>query len=200
MSGRFGRAPLVAFAVLVYLFLFAPILIVIGNALNADASLSTWGGVTARWFKQMFEDDVVIEGIRNSVVIASVATLVATVLGTLAAVGLQRSGRILAATTNASTYSRLIMPELVLAIGLLLAFQAVAWPLGMATVIIGHVAFYTAYVIMIVAARLARRDPHVEEAARDLGATPIRRRPGHAAGGATGNSRLGVARVRVLNG
>jgi spermidine/putrescine transport system permease protein len=174
VSRRLRQAPLYGFVVLVYTFLFAPIVLVVVNAANADESLSSWGGLTTRWFDQMFHDEVVIEGIRNSLAIAAVATFIATILGSLAAFGLRRSGPVVRATTNASTYSRLIMPELVLAVGLLLTFQAVDWPLGTVTVIVGHAALYTAYVIMIVGARLARRDPHVEEAARDLGATPLR--------------------------
>ncbi len=174
MSRRMRRAPLLVFVVLVYVFLFAPIVLVMVNALNADASLTSWGGPTTRWFEQMFDDEVVLEGIRNSLLIATIATLVATVLGTLAAIGLRSAGRAVRATTNVSTYSRLIMPELVLAVGLLLTFRAVDWRLGMGTVIVGHAGLYTAYVIMLVSARLARRDPHVEEAARDLGATPAR--------------------------
>lgn len=159
--------PLFGFVFLIYAFLFAPIFLVMVNAVNADAGLTHWGGATMRWFEQMFADDVVLEGIRNSLLIASAA-----VLGTLAAIGLRRSSRGVGAATNVSTYSRLIMPELVLVVGLLLAFQAVSWPLGIGTVIIGHAGLYTAYVIMIVSARLARRDPHIDEAARDLGASP----------------------------
>ncbi|MER8569368.1 ABC transporter permease [Mesorhizobium sp. M0924] len=168
------QVPLYSFVILIYSFLFLPIILLIANSLNADDRMTAWGGLTTRWFRQMFANEVVLEGIRNSLVIAAFTTLLATVTGTLAAIGLRRAGHTLRAVTGASTYSRLLMPELVLVVGLLLAFKAVNWPRGFGTVIIGHTSLYTAYVIMVVGARLARRDPYIEEAARDLGATPAR--------------------------
>jgi spermidine/putrescine transport system permease protein len=168
------RLPLYGFVGLVYLFLFAPIVLVVVNSLNADPDLIKWGGFTLKWFDQALSNDLVVEGIRNSLLIAGIVTAVAVVVGTLAAIGLRNAGRGIRIVTDATTYSRLIMPELVLAIGLLLAFRAMGYPLGMVTVTIGHAAFYTAYVILIVSARLSRRDRFVEEAARDLGATPLR--------------------------
>ncbi|RUW50381.1 MAG: ABC transporter permease subunit [Mesorhizobium sp.] len=174
MTRALRQVPLYSFVILVYMFLFVPIVLVIANSVNGDANMAEWGGLTTRWFKQMFEDDVVLEAIRNSLLIATATTAISTATGTLAAIGLRRAGWTVRAVTNASTYSRLLMPELVLVVGLLVTFQAVNWPRGFGTVVIGHASLYTAYVIMIVSARLARRDPYIEEAARDLGATAAR--------------------------
>jgi spermidine/putrescine transport system permease protein len=168
------RAPLYGFVGLVYLLLFAPIALVIANAVNADPDLTEWGGFTTRWLREAVQRDIVIEGLRNSLLIAAACTVISGLVGTLAAVSLRTAGRAVRALTDLTTYSRLIMPELVAAIGLLLTFRALGYPLSMATVIVGHAAFYTAYVIVIVRARLSRRDPFVEDAARDLGATPLR--------------------------
>jgi spermidine/putrescine transport system permease protein len=159
---------------LIIMFLFAPIVIVVLDSFNADASLTHWGGFTTHWYSVAAHDGSVTSAVKTSLEIAVLTTVIATGLGTSAAVGMRRAGRGLRRINDLTTYGRLIMPELVLAIGLLLAFRAVNFPLGIATIVIGHVTLFTAYAILVVSARLAGRDASTEEAARDLGATPMR--------------------------
>lgn len=170
----FKSLPLYIFAALVFAFLFAPIGLVIVNSFNQDPTLISWEGFTTKWYVVAASNPTVTNAVNRSLQIAIITTLVATVLGTLAAVGIRGAGRVARGAMDATTYARLIVPELVLAIGLLLLFQAVGFPLGFAAVVVGHVTLYTAFSIIIVSATLANRDPATEEAARDLGATAVR--------------------------
>jgi ABC-type spermidine/putrescine transport system permease subunit II len=166
--------PLYAFVALVFAFLFAPIVVVVLNSFNADASLVHWGGFTTHWYSVAAHNQTVRDSVKTSLEIAVMTTVVATALGTLGAVGLRRAPRALRAASDLTTFGRLIMPELVLAIGLLLVFRAANFPLGITTIVIGHVSLFAAYAVLIVSARLAGRDPATDEAARDLGANAIR--------------------------
>lgn len=167
-------APLRIFVGLVYLFLFTPILLVLVNSFNADSTLTSWGGLTAHWYSVAANDETVVGAAKTSLEVAIVSTAVATLVGTLAAVGIRRSRRTLRAATSSTAYARIVMPELVLAIGLLLTFKMFNWQLGFWAVVVGHVTLFSAYAIIIVGSRLASRDGSLEEAARDLGATAFR--------------------------
>jgi spermidine/putrescine transport system permease protein len=172
----FDRRPwgLYAFVVLVYLFLFAPILMVVVNSFNADRSLVGWGGFTLHWYRNAWSNEFVREGAKNSLFVAGVVTLISAILGTLAALALERSRRWTRAVIDGTTYARIVIPELVLALSLLIFLARIDFPRGLGSVIVGHVVFNSAYVTVIVSARLAARDPATDEAARDLGASPFR--------------------------
>lgn len=167
-------APLRIVVGLVYLFLFAPIVLVAANSFNADKTLTSWGGFTGHWYSVAIHDETIVSAAKTSIEVAVVSTAVATLVGTLAAVGIRHSRRTLRAATGTTAYARIVMPELVLAIGLLLTFKMFGWSLGFRAVVIGHVTLFTAYAIVIVGSRLASRDASLEEAARDLGATAFR--------------------------
>ncbi len=166
--------PLYIFVTLVFVFLFAPIGLVIVNSFNQDTTLAAWGGFTTKWYSVAMNDTTVIGAVKTSLKIAIITTLIATVIGTLAAVGIRRSRSVVRRAMDVMTYARLIVPELVFAIGLLLTFRAVGFPLGITAVVVGHVTLYTAFVIIVVSATLAGRSPATDEAARDLGATAVR--------------------------
>jgi ABC-type spermidine/putrescine transport system permease subunit II len=166
--------PLYIVVAAVFAFLFAPIALVLVNSFNSDPDLVHWGGFTTRWYGVARDDPLVVSAAWQSFKIACLSTAVACVLGTLGALGLRGSGRLLRTASDITTYGRLIMPELVLAIGLLLMFRALNVSLGVTTIVVGHVTLFTAYAVIIVSARLAGRDPSTEEAARDLGATALR--------------------------
>ena len=101
-------------------------------------------------------------------------TAASAVLGTIAALALSRSRRWTRALLSGVTYARIVIPELVIALALLIFFTRIGFPRGVASIILGHIVFDSAYVTIIVGARLATRDPATDEAARDLGATPWR--------------------------
>jgi spermidine/putrescine transport system permease protein len=157
------------YAILVYAFLHVPLLILAIFSFNSS-KFTVWEGFSLHWYGAAFADRELIESAANSLIIAIFATLLATIIGTLAAYGLwKRSSPWLAG----SMYLSLVTPEIVTGVSLLAFFQ---WSfrflhlrLGMHTVILAHVAFSVAYVAVVVMARLRTFDPALEEAALDLG-------------------------------
>jgi spermidine/putrescine transport system permease protein len=164
--------PLYVYAVLLYGFIFAPILFLIVNSVNADRYGETWNGFTTQWYVEAWSSPGVIEATRNSLLVAAASTAVSLVLGTLAALG--RRLRWVALVIDASSLARILIPEVVLALSVLVFLTSIGFVRGFATIVIGHTLFSTAYVSIIVAARLARVTPATWEAARDLGATAWR--------------------------
>lgn len=160
-----------AYAVLIYAFLHVPLLVLAMFSFNASR-YSTWTGFSLEWYRATFSDAHLAQAAWNSLVIAIASMVVSTVAGTLCAYGLWRRG---SAWLSGSLYLSLMTPEIVTGISLLALFQwmfrYVNLQLGMHTVILAHVAFSIAYVVVVVIARLRTFDPALEEAAMDLGAS-----------------------------
>ena len=165
------RRLLPLYVVAFYAFLHLPIAILAVFSFN-QSRFTVWEGFSLRWYRAAFEDPQLAEGALNSLVIAVTATALATVAGTLAAYGLWKRGSPLLA---GSLYLSLVTPEIVMGVSLLAFFQWMfRFPglrLGLHTVILAHVTFSLAYVVVVVLARLRTLDPALEEAAMDLGAT-----------------------------
>ncbi len=162
---------LAVYAAAVYLFLHVPLLILAVFSFNASR-FTVWQGFSLRWYGAILQDPQLAESAWNSIVIALAATLLSTIAGTLCAYGLWRRRSPL---ISGSLYLSLVTPEIVTGISLLALFQwSFRWlhlRMGLHTVILAHVAFSIAYVVIVVAARLRTFDPALEEAALDLGAT-----------------------------
>ena len=162
---------LAVYASAAYLFLYLPLAVLAVFSFN-DSKLAVWRGFTFTWYTRVFHDSALLEGTLNSLTIALVATIVSTALGTLLAYALwKRSFPLL---TN-SLYLSLLTPEIVTGISLLAFFEWIFRylhvQLGMHTVILAHISFSLAYVVIVVLARLRTFDPALEEAGLDLGAT-----------------------------
>ncbi len=158
------------YAVLLFAFLHLPLLILAVFSFNSS-KFTLWEGFSLRWYQAAFSNVELAEATGNSLIIATIATAVATLLGTLCAYGLwKRRSKLLAG----SLYLSLVTPEIVSGVALLALFQFVfrflSIQLGMHTVILAHVSFSLAYVVVVVSARLRTMDPALEEAALDLGA------------------------------
>ena len=157
----------------IYAFLHAPLLVLAVFSLNASR-FTVWEGFSLRWYQAAWADPELIESAGNSLMIAVAATALATVIGTLAAYALWKRG---SAWLSGSMYLSLATPEIVTGVSLLAFFQWVFrflnLRLGMHTVILAHVGFSIAYVVVVVMARLRTFDPALEEAALDLGATDL---------------------------
>ena len=170
MNRRPGRG-LAFYAVCAYAFLHVPLLILAVFSFNS-ARFSVWGGFSLNWYRAVAADSNLIESSVNSLMIAVAATAFATVLGTLAAYGLWKRG---SGWLSGSMYLSLVTPEIVTGVSLLALFQWIFrflhLRLGMHTVILAHVGFSLAYVVVVVLARLRGFDRTQEEAAMDLGAT-----------------------------
>jgi spermidine/putrescine transport system permease protein len=166
-------------SLLVYAFLYIPLVIVVIFSFNDSKLNAEWVGFTTSWYAKLFADEAMLEATLNSILIASVAAAIATVLGTMAGISMHRfRPRILPFLV----FTPVAMPEILLGVSLLIFFLNGAQPLfgalgieftlGLATVVIAHVTFCIGFVAIIVRARLAGMDESVFEAARDLGATP----------------------------
>jgi spermidine/putrescine transport system permease protein len=163
-------AALSIYALSAYLFLHLPLLILAAFSFN-ESRFTVWQGFSLQWYRAALNDPQLIEASWNSLIIAVVATLASTIVGTLCAYGLwKRNSPVLAG----SLYLSLVTPEIVTGISLLAFYQWVfrflRVQLGMHTVILAHVAFSIAYVVIVVLARLRTVDAQLEEAALDLGA------------------------------
>lgn len=162
---------LAVYAAAAYAFLYLPLVILGVFSFNASR-FTVWEGFSLRWYRAALENSQLLEASWNSLVIAVTATAVATALGTLCAYGLFKRR---SAAVAAGLYLSLVTPEIVTGISLLAFFE---WlfryadvRLGMHTVVLAHVTFCLAYVVLVVLARLRTLDPALEEAAMDLGAT-----------------------------
>ena len=160
-----------AYAALICCFLHIPLLVLALFSLNSS-KFTVWEGFSLHWYRAALADHELLESAGNSLIIAIVATLIATGIGTLAAYGLWKKASNL---LSSALYMSLVTPEIVTGVSLLAFFQ---WTfrflhlrLGMHTVILAHVAFSVAYVVVVVMARLRNFDVSLEEAALDLGAT-----------------------------
>ena len=162
---------LAVYAAAAYAFLHAPLLVLIVFSFNASR-FTVWEGFSLHWYQATLADAHLGEAAWNSLIIAVVATILATAIGTLCAYALWKKR---SAWLSGSLYLSLVTPEIVTGISLLAFFQwtfrYLGVKLGMHTVIAAHVAFSIAYVVIVVMARLRTFDPALEEAALDLGAT-----------------------------
>ncbi|HMF75568.1 MAG TPA: ABC transporter permease [Bryobacteraceae bacterium] len=165
------RRLLAVYAGIAYLFLYAPLAVLAVFSFNAS-KIAVWQGFTLHWYGSVFHNPALLEGTLNSLVIAGAATVISTILGTLAGYAIWK--RRMPWLTN-SLYLSLLSPEIVTGVSLLAFF---AWvfrfghvQLGMHTVILAHISFSLAYVVLVILARLRTFDPTLEEAGLDLGAT-----------------------------
>jgi spermidine/putrescine transport system permease protein len=167
-----GGGLLAGFGVLVYLFLYAPILVLVVFSFNRGRLTARWEGFTFAWYEQLFRDPQVLASLRNSLIVAFSATVLCTLVGTAAALAFFRHRFRRQAALDALITVPIVVPEIVLASSLLLLFAAVGLRLGFVTIILSHVAFSLSYAVVVVKARFAGFDRSLEEAAMDLGAGP----------------------------
>lgn len=156
----------------VYLFLYAPILVLVLFSFNTDRRNSVWHGFTTEWYGKLLHNHSLLQGLQNSLKVALLATLLSTVIGTMAALALSRyrfRGRQM---VGSLAYLPMMVPEIVTGIALLSFFIQIGIQLSLVTVIVAHVAFSVGYVTVTVRTRLAGLGANLEEAAADLGADP----------------------------
>jgi putrescine transport system permease protein len=155
-------------------FLYLPIAILVIYSFNASALVAVWGGWSTRWYAALVNDAALLDSALISLRLALISATAATILGTLAAVALARFGRFRGRLLFTSMiYAPLVMPEVITGLSMLLLFVAVAIDRGFWTVAIAHTTMAMCFVTVIVEARLIDFDRHLEEAAMDLGASPL---------------------------
>ena len=172
---RRGPSPFgLAAMVFGFAFLYAPIGLLILYSFNASRLVTVWGGVSLRWYAALARDEDMLRAIWTSLRVGLVSASLATALGLLAAIGLVRGGRFRGrAAFSGMVYAPLVMPEVILGLSLLLLFVAVGAPRGFWTVTVSHATVTLCYATVVIQAGLAGFDRSLEEAAQDLGCTPI---------------------------
>jgi spermidine/putrescine transport system permease protein len=161
------------FSLLMFVVMYLPILVLAFYSFNSSPYSATWQGFTLDWYNKLFSDERILLALKNSLIVACSAVSIAAVLGTLMAVGIARyqfPGKVL---YRGISYLSLIIPDIAIAVATLVFLAAFAIPLSLWTIVAAHVVFCLAYVALVVSSRLTNIDPHLEEAALDLGATPV---------------------------
>jgi spermidine/putrescine transport system permease protein len=193
LARRLGRFGMILTPIVSYFFLWAPIVVLVVFSFNNSNSVSVWQGFTGKWYANIFNSiigvnteassfrtELLLQSLRNSIIVGVISTLIATTLGTTFALAVARGNFPGKKIFDALFYLPVVIPEITQAVSLAVFFAAVfdfwqtttgqrAVP-GFGTIIIGHVAFSVSFVAIVVRARLATMDPTLEEAANDLGA------------------------------
>ncbi|MEV4375941.1 ABC transporter permease [Streptosporangium sp. NPDC049644] len=154
-----------------YVFLYAPIVVLVVMSFNSGESPYVYEGFSLKWYGALAENAAIREGLVNTLIVAVGSTVLATVLGTLLAVGLARHTR--SRALDALGVLPAVLPDLVLGIGLLVFYATIKSTLGLHSVLLAHTVFGMAFVTAVVRTRLTHADTSLEEASRDLGATPF---------------------------
>jgi len=155
-------------------FLYAPIALLVLYSFNASRLVTVWGGFSTRWYAALFRDEQMLEAVWVTLRVGLISATLATVLGLLAAVALVRGGRFRGRLPFAGmVYAPLVMPEVILGLSLLLLFVSLGLPRGFWTVTLSHATLTLCYATVVIQARLQGFDRSLEEAAQDLGCTPV---------------------------
>lgn len=152
----------------VYIFLYTPIVVLMILSFNKAGMPTAWTGFSTDWYGKLLESPKIIAAARNSLIVAIASTLIATSIGTLLALGVER--RKASSSLDALLFTPMIIPDIVLAIALLSFFTLVKFSLGLHSIILAHVVFNIAFVCAVVRARLKSFDWSLTEASYDLGA------------------------------
>ncbi len=165
----------IVFCTLVYMFLFLPISVVVVNSFNSTTTkpYMSWKGFTFDWYIKLWNNTSLLEAFGNTMIIAVVSTILATIIGTLGAVGMYKYKFKGKSIIDGLLYIPVVIPEIVLGISLLTIFAKVNIPRGMLTLILSHVTFSVPFVIFNVRARMSGYDNSIEEASMDLGANRL---------------------------
>lgn len=166
---------------LIFLFLYAPILVLIVFSFNdtETASRTVFSGFSLRWYEKLFEDRLIMEALRNTLIIAVAAAVASTVLGTMAAIGINSMKRLPKRVMMNITNFPMVNPEIVTGVSMMLLFVFAVGvfggrSLGMGSIIAAHITFCLPYVILQVLPKLRQMDPALYEAAQDLGCPPVK--------------------------
>ncbi|HIV35252.1 MAG TPA: ABC transporter permease [Candidatus Blautia intestinigallinarum] len=159
---------------LVFLIMYLPILVVVIFSFNNSRLTVSWEGFSLQWYETLFQDDTLMEALVNSLILGVLSCLLSAVIGTLGAVGLSQLHYKSKGLLEYVSLLPLMIPEIILGMVFLAFFSRLNLPFGMVTLLIGHTVFCIPYILMEVKARLVGMDKSLEEAAMDLGASPMR--------------------------
>lgn len=168
--------PLSCTAFILYAFLYVPLAVIVASSLNESRYGTEWRGLTLRWYRSVLADEQILAALKNTAILATVSTLVATLLGSLLGYGMSRHRFPLKRFAGRALFLSIGVPDIIMAVSLLLFYALLrSWlglfHLSLSTMILAHVTFQIPFVALLVQARLKDIDPSLEEAAHDLGAS-----------------------------
>ncbi len=158
---------------LIIIFLYAPIGTLIVLSFNASKSRAKWGGFTLKWYAQLFQNEEILQALWNTLAIALLSSLIATIIGTVACIALQNMKKRNRAIALGITNIPMLNAEIVTGISLMLLFIVLGIQFGFLTILLAHITFNIPYVILSVMPRMKQLNPSTYEAALDLGASPL---------------------------
>jgi len=156
-----------------FAFLYMPMIILVIYSFNASKLVTVWAGFSTKWYGELLQDSAFLDAVWVTVKVAVMSSSLATILGTMAAYVMVRSGRFAGRTLfSGMIYAPLVMPEVITGLSLLLLFIGIGMDRGVVTIVLAHTTFAMCYVSVVVSSRLVSFDQSLEEAALDLGCSP----------------------------
>ena len=170
---RKSKALYIIYITLLFVFFYLPIVVLMVFSFNSSKSLTHMTGFSMRWYSRLISDGSIMRAVYVSLTIAIFATIISTVLGTLTAIGLSRSRKVVKDLILNINNIPIMNPDIVTAIGLMILFSSIVIAKGYITMLLAHIAFCTPFVITSVYPKVRQLDPSLADAAMDLGATPF---------------------------
>jgi len=165
------------YVAIILMFLYVPIFVMIVFSFNTTKSRTVMSGFTFEWYEKLFRNELILSSLRNTIIIAVIASITATILGTAAAIGISRMNKLPKMVVMNITNMPIINPEIVTGVSLMLLFVFFAARMnlefGFVTLVIAHITFDVPYVILNVLPKFKQMDPNLYEAAQDLGCNPV---------------------------
>ncbi len=158
---------------LIMAFFYLPIIYVVLFSFNNTKSLTNFSGFSLEWYIKMFENRTMMESIYYTITIAIIATIVSTIIGTISAIGLSKSNRVVKEIIGQINNLSMLNPDIITAIGLMLLFSSLNIETGFFTLLLAHIIFCIPYVMLSITPKLRQLDDNLAEAALDLGCTPF---------------------------
>ena len=158
---------------MIFLFLYAPIIVLIVFSFNNSKSRGIWNGFTLKWYIELFKDSQVLKALYNTIFIAVASSIISTILGTIAAVGIYNMHGLSKKVILNLNYLPVLNPDVVTAVSLMTLFRFIKLDFGLVTMLLSHITFCLPYVILSILPKLKQMNKHLPEAAMDLGATPF---------------------------
>jgi len=157
-----------------FAFLYLPMVLLVVYSFNSNKLVTVWAGFSTQWYGELFRNELMLDAAWVTLQVAFLSSTLATVLGTLAALVLVRAGRFPGRTLfGGMAYAPLVMPDVILGLSLFLLFKPVFSQMGIHSIVLAHATFSMCYVAVVVSSRLVTFDRSLEEAALDLGCTPL---------------------------
>ncbi len=161
------------YVILIFIFLYAPIVTLIVLSFNASKTRAKWGGFTTKWYTALFRNEAIMNALANTMLIACIASIVSTLIGTIACIAIMNLKKRSRAIVMGITNIPMLNADIVTGISLMLLFISMGLKFGLGTILLAHITFCIPYVILSIMPRMKQLNPYTYEAALDLGASPF---------------------------